>query len=136
MRSSALDPTICIRNATSELGCSIPIRLTPLSITSSRSIIDCSGRVCNTASRSSAGYGAAICCGIDCCATSHCALSGCGASCGAAMCCAIDCCATSRCGTVRGATNHSTAGCSACAWLQPLSNQHSKPLDPFFTPPY
>ena len=58
-----------------------------MSITSSRSIIDCSSRVCNTAIR----------CSIDCCAISHCATSCCDVSCSTATCCGIDCCATSRC---------------------------------------
>ena len=44
----------------SGLGCSIPIHLTPISITSSRSIADCSGRVCNTVSRSSVVVSAVV----------------------------------------------------------------------------
>ena len=44
----------------SGLGYSIPIRLTPISITSSRSIADCSGRVCNAASRSSVVVSAVV----------------------------------------------------------------------------
>jgi hypothetical protein len=93
------------------VGRSIPIRPTSISITSSRSSASCDAAIrcailvgCCATSCYGAGYGAAVRCGIGCCTTSCCAISCCGAGC--------------------STTNRSTAVCSTCAGLQPLSNQH------------
>ena len=99
-------------------------RPTPISITSSRCIADCSGRDCNTASRSSAGCDATSCCGAGCGAAIRCGIGCCTTSCCTTSGYATSGCATSGGGAGCSTTNRSTAGCSTCDGLQPLSNQH------------